>query len=178
MGRLTLNPLAHLDPFGSIILPLCLYFLTGGSLVFGWAKPVPFNPLKLKNPRRDSALLAFGGPLANLSVALIFGLIIRLFVVLGYPAIIPFFSLIVEINLVLAIFNLIPIPPLDGSKILFYFFPSIELSFYIDMDFCYLSCFNVWLVINFSSCSFIIFYRFLFLIFTLLYSLTKSLKVK
>jgi Zn-dependent protease len=131
MGRLTLNPLAHLDPFGSIILPLCLYFLTGGSLVFGWAKPVSFNPLKLKNPRRDSALLAFGGPLANLSVALIFGLIIRLFVVLGYPAIIPFFSLIVEINLVLAIFNLIPIPPLDGSKILFYFFPSIELESFL-----------------------------------------------
>ncbi len=131
MGRLTLNPLAHLDPFGSIILPLCLYFLTGGSLVFGWAKPVPFNPLKLKNPRRDSALLAFGGPLANLSVALIFGLIIRLFVVFGYPAIIPFFSLIVEINLVLAIFNLIPIPPLDGSKILFYFFPSIELESFL-----------------------------------------------
>ena len=131
MGRLTLNPLAHLDPFGSIILPLCLYFLTGGSLVFGWAKPVPFNPLKLKNPRRDSALLAFGGPLANLSVALIFGLIIRLFVALGYSAIIPFFSLIVEINLVLAIFNLIPIPPLDGSKILFYFFPSIELESFL-----------------------------------------------
>ena len=131
MGRLTLNPLAHLDPFGSIILPLCLYFLTGGGLVFGWAKPVPFNPLKLKNPRRDSALLAFGGPLANLSVALIFGLIIRLFVALGYSAIIPFFSLIVEINLVLAIFNLIPIPPLDGSKILFYFFPSIELESFL-----------------------------------------------
>lgn len=132
MGRLTLNPLAHLDPFGSIILPLCLYFLTGGSLVFGWAKPVPYNPLKLKNPRRDSALLAFGGPLANLSVAFIFGLIIRLFMAFGYTSIIPFFSLVVGINLILAVFNLIPIPPLDGSKILFYFVPSFELEAFLN----------------------------------------------
>lgn len=122
MGRLTLNPLKHLDPVGSVFLPVFLYLTTQGKFVFGWAKPVPYNPMFLKNPRRDSAFLALAGPLANFSLALIFGLPLRL--INYWPVLsmlIPFFSIIVFYNLILAIFNLIPIPPLDGSKILFYF---------------------------------------------------------
>ena len=69
MGRLTLNPIKHLDPIGSVLLPLILVIMNSG-FVFGWAKPVPYNPLKLKNPRRDTALLALSGPLANFSLAL------------------------------------------------------------------------------------------------------------
>ena len=129
MGRLTLNPLAHLDFFGSILLPLFLFISTSGQFVFGWAKPVPYNPFKLKNPRRDSAILAFAGPLANLSLALIFGILIRLKI---FPlAVLPYFLTIVSTNLVLAIFNLTPIPPLDGSKILFYLFPSPKLEIFM-----------------------------------------------
>jgi len=129
MGRLTLNPLAHLDFFGSVLLPLFLFISTSGQFVFGWAKPVPYNPFKLKNPRRDSALLAFAGPLANLGLALIFGILIRLKI---FPlAVLPYFLTIVSTNLVLAIFNLTPIPPLDGSKILFYLFPSPKLEIFM-----------------------------------------------
>lgn len=128
LKRLTLNPLAHLDFFGSFLLPVILYLSSGGTFIFGWAKPVPYNPLKLKNPRRDSALLAFAGPMANLLLALFFGLIIRLGILPS--ALIPFIIFIVAINIKLAIFNLIPIPPLDGSKILFYFFPSQKLEIF------------------------------------------------
>jgi len=128
MGRLTLNPLKHLDPVGSVILPMMLILMRSG-FIFGWAKPVPYNPLKLKNPRRDTALLAFAGPLANFGVALIFGLIIRAIIMASsFISLLPYLMVIVRINLILGIFNLIPIPPLDGSKILFYLFPSQELE--------------------------------------------------
>jgi len=122
MGRLSLNPLKHLDPVGSVFLPILLYLSTQGRFIFGWAKPVPYNPMLLKNPRRDSALLALAGPVANFTLALIFGLPLRLisyWPTLSFLA--PFFSVIVSYNLILAVFNLIPFPPLDGSKILFYF---------------------------------------------------------
>lgn len=128
LGRLTLNPLAHLDFFGSFLLPLLLYLSSGGAFIFGWAKPVPYNPLKLKNPRRDSALLAFAGPMANLVLALFFGLLIR-FNLLPLQ-VLPYVIIIIAINVKLAIFNLVPIPPLDGSKILFYFFPSQRLEIF------------------------------------------------
>lgn len=120
-GRLTLNPLKHIDPIGSIIVPL-ITSLAG--FTFGWAKPVPYNPYNLKNKRRGEFLIAGAGPVSNLGIALIFGLIIR-FTEQGF--ITPFIqiaSYIVIINLVLAIFNLIPIPPLDGSKLLFAFLPQ------------------------------------------------------
>jgi Zn-dependent protease len=128
MGRLTLNPIKHLDPIGSVLLPLMLVIINTG-FIFGWAKPVPYNPLKLKDPRLDTALLAFSGPLANFSLALFFGLITRVILITSsFISLLPYLMFIVWINLILGIFNLMPIPPLDGSKILFYFFPSRELE--------------------------------------------------
>ena len=131
MGRLTLNPIKHLDPIGSVLLPLMLVLMKSG-FIFGWAKPVPYNPLNLKMPRRDSAILAFAGPVSNFCLALIFGLVIRIIIATSsFAALLPFLMFIVWINLILGIFNLLPIPPLDGSKILFYFFPSRELEVFL-----------------------------------------------
>ena len=130
-GRLTLNPIKHLDPIGSILLPLIL-IITKAGFIFGWAKPVPYNPLNLKMPRRDSAILAFAGPLSNFCLALIFGLIIRIIIITSsFVSLLPFLMFIVWINLILGVFNLLPIPPLDGSKILFYFFQSRELEIFL-----------------------------------------------
>ncbi len=122
MGRLTLNPLAHLDPFGSIILPATLILLAkltgGGTFLFGWAKPVPYNPLKLKDLRWGQFWVALAGPLANLSLAAAFALLIRMNLV-GLANLNMLFSVIVWTNLMLAVFNLLPVPPLDGAKVLF-----------------------------------------------------------
>ncbi len=124
-GRLSLNPLKHIDPFGSIIVPLLLYITTNGSLVFGWAKPVPFNPMFLRKPKRDIGLVAFAGPMANLILAVVFGLLIRFANALSLnQAVVGLLTYVVFINLLLAVFNLVPIPPLDGSKILFSFAPA------------------------------------------------------
>jgi Zn-dependent protease len=122
-GRLTLNPLKHIDPVGSILVPL-ITSLAG--FTFGWAKPVPYNPYNLKNKRWGEFLIAVAGPSSNLLIALIFGTVIR-FVLPGVAVITPFIeitSYIVIINIVLAIFNLIPLPPLDGSKLLFAVLPN------------------------------------------------------
>jgi Zn-dependent protease len=122
-GRLTLNPLRHIDPLGSIIVPF-LSYISGGFLV-GWAKPVPFNPYNLRNQRWGEAIVAVAGPLMNIAIALIFGLFIRSYPIATLPfGIVNLIGSIVIINLVLAIFNLVPIPPLDGSKILFALFPN------------------------------------------------------
>jgi len=118
-GRLTLNPLKHLDFFGSIVVPLLLS-LTG--FVFGWAKPVPYNPYNLRNRRWGESLVALAGPASNLLLAAIFGLYLQF--IGGSPAAVMVGLLIVQINVALAIFNLVPIPPLDGSKILFSLFPE------------------------------------------------------
>ena len=125
-GRLTLNPLPHLDPFGSVLLPLILAIpaLFGApTIIIGWAKPVPFNPNNLKNKKWGPALVALAGPAVNILLAIIFGFIMRFFSLSFLPAFGLFLAVIVWINLLLAIFNLIPIPPLDGSKILFALFP-------------------------------------------------------
>ena len=122
-GRLTLNPLVHIDPLGSIILPLLTFFTTG--TVFGWAKPVPYNPYNLRNGRRGELMVAFAGPLSNLSIAVIFSILIRIGTAYGTfgDSAIQIFAVVVLVNIALAIFNLIPIPPLDGSKILFSLLP-------------------------------------------------------
>jgi Zn-dependent protease len=121
-GRLTLNPIKHLDFFGSFLVPLVSYL--SGGFIFGWAKPVPYNPYNLKNPKMGAGLVGVAGPLSNFLMAVVFGLIIRYGYLLPLP--LPFFqiaSLIVFINILLGVFNLVPIPPLDGSKVLFAFLP-------------------------------------------------------
>ena len=123
-GRLTLNPLKHLDPFGSVLLPLMLILLKS-PLLIGFAKPVPINPYNFRDQKYGSAKSALAGPAANIALALFFGLILRFLPhsLLG-QGITLMFVYIVYINLLLAFFNLIPIPPLDGSHILFTFLPS------------------------------------------------------
>lgn len=117
MGRLTLNPIPHLDLFGSILLPLFL-FIVGSPIIFGAAKPVPVNFFNLRNPKRDMALVSLAGPASNFFLAIIFAIPLRLGLV--DPQILGFQILFqaVLLNLVLGVFNLIPIPPLDGSKVL------------------------------------------------------------
>jgi Zn-dependent protease len=118
-GRLTLNPIPHIDPFGSILLPVLLA-VAGSPMIVGWAKPVPFNPYNLRNQRWGEAMVAIAGPISNIIIAAVFGLLIRFGVT---SSLIQPFEYIVLINLVLATFNLIPVPPLDGSKILFSVLP-------------------------------------------------------
>ncbi len=125
-GRLTLNPIKHLDPFGSIILPLLL-FLAGSPILVGWAKPVPINPYNFKDQKWGSLKVAIAGPISNIILAVFFGLIIRFAsagFIMSYPGFFIILTYIVIINLTLAIFNLLPIPPLDGSWILFRFLPG------------------------------------------------------
>jgi len=124
-GRLTLNPLKHLDPFGSVILPLLLLFATAGQgPIFGWAKPVPINPYNLRDQKWGTLKVAIAGPATNFCIAIIFGLIIR---VVNLPQTVPFVELLGIItlyNFLWGLFNLVPIPPLDGSWILFRFLPD------------------------------------------------------
>ncbi|HAU07364.1 MAG: hypothetical protein UW46_C0010G0011 [Candidatus Yanofskybacteria bacterium GW2011_GWF1_44_227] len=124
MGRLTLNPIRHLDIFGSIILPLLLYIVPP-HLVFGYAKPVPYNPLLLRDKKLGPAKVAFAGPISNIVLALLFGLVMRFMPFLIYSSVIQeLFVFIIWINLALAIFNLMPIPPLDGHWLLMAFLPD------------------------------------------------------
>ena len=117
-GRLSGNPLPHLDPWGSIIIPGVLV-VTGSALLFGWAKPVPYNPYNLSNQKWGEAMVAAAGPLSNLLLAVIFAVLIRQSEYIGLPSsFIDLASYVVYINILLACFNLIPFPPLDGSKIL------------------------------------------------------------
>lgn len=131
LGRLTLNPVAHIDVWGTIILPLFLLLSTGGRFLFAYAKPVPYNPYNLNNRRWGPALVGVAGPAANLFLAVVFSLIIKLIpITLALTLFGQVLSLIVYANVLLAIFNLVPIPPLDGSKILFAMLPkhSIQLQ--------------------------------------------------
>lgn len=123
-GRLTLNPIKHIDLYGSIILPILLLVVSGGSFVFGWAKPVPYNPYNIKNRRQGEFLIAAAGPASNLFIALIFGLLLRFTAIpdasgmIAATSYVSIVTTIVIINITLAIFNLIPLPPLDGSKLI------------------------------------------------------------
>jgi Zn-dependent protease len=128
-GRLTLNPIAHIDIWGSILMPALIFIGTGGGLIFGYAKPVPFNPYNLRDQKYGVAKVAIAGPLANLITALFFGLFLRFVPGLSL-VLVPFLAAIVQINLVLLIFNLLPIPPLDGSKVLMPFLPyNLQMKF-------------------------------------------------
>lgn len=122
MGRITLNPIKHIDIVGTVIVPIS--FLVVGGFIFGWAKPVPVDWRNLKNPRRDMALVAVAGPLSNLLMALIWALIAKIAMIMidhgsnGFKGIAYMGFAGISINLMLMILNLIPIPPLDGSRII------------------------------------------------------------
>lgn len=132
-GRLTLNPIAHIDLWGSILMPALIYLSLGSGFIFGYAKPVPFNPYNLHDQKYGSAKVAIAGPLANLSVALFLGLLLRFFN--GFSAeLIMLIAVIIQTNLVLFIFNLLPIPPLDGSKVVASFLPRSWQEKFIDLE--------------------------------------------
>ena len=138
MGRLTLNPAAHIDLFGTILMPLFLLVSTGGQFVFGYAKPVPINPHNFRNPKRDMAISAAGGPLMNLLIALVSVIILKYLIIPAADGaseevivkiIKPMGMMLnasIQINIVLAAFNLIPIPPLDGGRVLMGFLPDSQ----------------------------------------------------
>lgn len=122
-GRLTLNPVAHIDPIGTIFLPLFLLVFTGGNgPIFGWAKPVPINPYLFKDRRWGIVKVSLAGPVSNLLIGAIFSLIIRFF----HPQshLLDLFSIVALYNFVLAIFNLLPFPPLDGFHLIFHLLPQ------------------------------------------------------
>lgn len=130
-GRLTLNPLKHLDPVGSVLLPLILSLVPGG-IIFGWAKPVPYNPFNLKNPERGAALIAAAGPLSNFGIAIGLSAVYHLLGIAASGAFLMARDLIeitVLINVMLAVFNLVPIPPLDGAKVAVALLPDSARGF-------------------------------------------------
>jgi len=130
MGRLTLNPVKHIDPIGSVLVPFLAYFL--GVFIFGWAKPVPYNPYNLRDQKYGPVLVGAAGPLANILIALIFGFFLRILLITGRVdiadggIILSIFTFAIMVNVLLAFFNLIPFPPLDGSKLLFAVLPIRE----------------------------------------------------
>jgi len=133
MGRLTLNPLVHIDPVGTIIVPIVMTLLPGG-MIFGWAKPVPVNGAYFTNPVRDHAIVAAAGPASNLLLSLVLSIALGITAAINSSPtgfIIQLLQAGVVINVVLAIFNLIPLPPLDGSWIMMSVLKGKALNYYI-----------------------------------------------
>lgn len=133
-GRLTLNPIVHIDPFGTIILPVMMLIMSSGfgmPFAFGYAKPVPINPYHFKNPKRDTMLVSLAGPMSNFALAVLFTILLKItplsFITAGLMA-------AIIINVILGIFNIMPIPPLDGSKVLASFLPHRAAYNYLQME--------------------------------------------
>lgn len=133
-GRLTLNPIRHIDPFGTVILPVLLAVTTG--FIFGYAKPVPVNWHRLRKPKRDMAFVAIAGPLTNIALAIVSAGLF--FLVLGpasdNPLLWNLMVMSIQLNFVLAILNLLPLPPLDGSKVVAAFLPDRLLGPYLRLE--------------------------------------------
>jgi len=124
-GRLTLNPIKHIDPFFTIIMPLLFYFSTKGMFVLGSAKPVPINPFNFRNPRKGMMISGIAGPSVNLAIAILCALLVRLLVLVPWISsrFLLIFAYVGMMNMLLLVFNMLPIPPLDGSRVLSYFLP-------------------------------------------------------
>lgn len=119
LGRLTLNPLAHIDPVGTLLLPIIL-IITNAGFIFGWAKPVPYNPRLLRDQKYGSLKVGLAGPMANIAIACILAVLLRLSIAFSFnfsPILILCLQIIIFINIFIALFNLLPFPPLDGSKV-------------------------------------------------------------
>lgn len=130
MGRLTFNPLAHIDPIGTIFLPLFL-LITHSPVLFGWAKPVPVDFMNLRNPKKDMIWVGLAGPVANILLSIILSFLSRLPFLAGNYLALSILTSAILANLVLAVFNLLPIPPLDGSRVMMGLLPyglSVEYS--------------------------------------------------
>jgi Zn-dependent protease len=145
MGRLTLNPISHIDLFGTIIMPILLYVMTNGRFVFGYAKPVPINPYNFRDPKKHMALSSLAGPAVNIAMALACTLLLRGMVTLDgsipEPAwswfAVPLVLMLqvgMEINVVLALLNSIPIPPLDGSRVMYWLLPDRMGQVYYSLE--------------------------------------------
>lgn len=134
MGRLTLNPIPHIDLFGTILLPLMLT-IAHSPIVFGWAKPVAFDPFNLRHPRRDAALISLAGPISNLLLAMLCSIFLHMFpATLHIPILSTFLLEVIILNVVLAVFNFVPIHPLDGFKIVGGILPKEYAKQWYDLE--------------------------------------------
>lgn len=130
-GRLTLNPKVHIDPIMTVLVPLGLFVATGGQFLFAAAKPVPYNPYNLKDQKWGPAWVALAGPLSNFFLAIVFGVALQF---VGAPLMQSLFGIVVYVNILLGVFNLVPIPPLDGSKILFAILPDAMVEWRVKLE--------------------------------------------